>query len=199
MKPSLVLASQSSARQQMLTQARVPFQAVPARLDEEAILASLQAEGASPRDIADTLAELKAEKAARKHPEAVVIGSDQVLAFDGQLLAKPATPDMARAQLAQMSGHTHRLISAVVVYHDARPVWRSIGLAKLSMRSLSNDFIADYVARNWDHIQHCVGGYQIEAEGIRLFHQIEGDYHAILGMPLLPLLTYLAQRNWIDG
>ena len=198
-QPRIILASQSAIRQKMLRDAGVAFEALPARVDEETVLMSLQAEGASPRDIADTLAELKAEKIARKNPVAVVLGSDQILSFQGKLLTKPETPEVAKNQVSAFSGGTHSLISAAVIYFEGEPVWRTISIAKMTVRNLSDAYVASYVDRNWAEIQHCVGAYQVESEGARLFSRIDGSYHAVLGLPLLPVLGYLTQRGWIEG
>lgn len=199
MLPPLILASQSTTRQAMLRSAGVSFEALPARVDEQTVTAALLAEAAHPRDIADTLAEMKADKIARKHPDAVVIGSDQVLAFEGTVFSKPDTEADAMDQLTRLSGKSHSQISAVVLYHEGQPVWRTVSIAKLTMRDASPAYLQSYVARNWSDIRHCVGAYQIEAEGARLFTRIDGPYHTVLGMPLLSLLSYLAQRGWIEG
>ncbi len=199
MTPPLILASQSRARQAMLSAAGVAFDAMPARVDEETMIAALIAEAANPRDIADALAEMKADKIARKRPDAVVIGSDQVLAFEGTILSKPTSEAEALDHLTRMSGKPHSQISAVVVFHDGAPVWRNVSIAKMTMRASTPAYLEAYVARNWTQIRHCVGAYQIEAEGARLFARIDGPYHTVLGLPLLPLLSYLTQRGWIDG
>jgi septum formation protein len=194
----LLLASGSATRAAILARAGLAFQAHPAPVDEEAIRRALEAEGAHPRDIADTLAELKAARIATRFPDALVLGCDQVLEFQGRAWAKPATADEARGQLRTLSGQTHRLLSALVLYDRGEPVWRHIGVARLTMRALSDPFLDGYLARNWPAIGASVGGYRIEVEGIRLFSTIEGDHFTILGLPLLPLLDYLALRGFIE-
>lgn len=195
----LFLASQSAARLAMLQSAGLTVQAHPARIDEDMITAALVAEGAKPRDIADVLAEYKAQKIAMKYPEALVLGSDQVLDLNGTLLTKPDTPDIAMDHLRAMSGQTHKLFSAAVIFDGGKPVWRHVGVVRMQMRQLSEDYIQGYVARNWDQVRHCVGAYQLEAEGARLFHRVEGDYFSVLGLPLLDVLSYLTLKGDIAG
>ena len=195
----IVLASGSAIRAQLLRNAAVPFDVVVPRIDEDAIKAALIADEALPRDIADTLAEAKARRIADKHPEAMVIGCDQVLALGGALLSKPVDKADAMAQLRAMSGQRHTLLSAAVVYHEGRPIWRHVGEVRLRMRDVSFDYLSGYLDRNWDAVRHCVGTYQLEGEGVRLFHKVEGDYFHVLGMPLLELLAFLTLRGVIEG
>lgn len=194
----LLLASASTIRLQLLRNAGLVVTAEPARIDEETIRQSLEAEQAKPREIADTLAELKAEKLANRHTTALVLGCDQVLAFQGRIFGKPDTPDAARAQLTALRGQTHHLISALVLYDAARPIWRHISEAKLQMRDVSDAYLDAYLARNWTSARHSVGAYKLEEEGVRLFSSIQGDYFTILGLPLLPLLDYLGARGFIQ-
>lgn len=196
---NIVLASGSEIRRQLLENAGVSVRAVKAQIDEDAITESLLAEGATARDVADALAEFKAEKVARREPDALVIGADQVLDLKGKLLSKPHTPEDAIAQLKELSGATHQLLSAVVVYADGKPLWRHVGVVRLSARRIGDAYIDDYVARNWDSIRHAVGCYKLEEEGVRLFRRIEGDYFTVLGLPLLELLGYLTLRGEISG
>jgi septum formation protein len=194
---SLLLASASQIRLSLLQNAGLAVTAIPARIDEDAIRASMEADQAKPRDIADTLAELKARKLADRNPTALVLGCDQVLAFNGTVWSKPTDLSDARQQLQTLRGQTHHLHSAIVLYHEAKPIWRHIGTAKLTMHQVSDTYLDDYLARSWPLISTSVGGYQLEGEGIRLFTAIEGDYFTILGIPLLPLLSYLALRGFI--
>lgn len=193
----LILASQSAIRRQLLQNAGLVFESLPVRIDEDTIRAGLEAEDAHPRDIADTLAEMKARRVADKNPDAVVIGCDQVLEFQRRVWGKPDSAEHAYAQLTALRGQTHRLLSAVVIYDRGEPVWRHIGQVRLTMRDFSDAYLRDYIARNWDQIRHSVGAYQLEHEGIRLFSQVEGDYFTVLGLPLLPLLNYLTDRGFI--
>ena len=195
----LILGSASTVRARLLSNAGLSFLVLPAHIDEDAVRQSHQANGGSPRDLADLLAELKATKLSSKQPDAIVIGADQVLECDGRLLAKPESREMAAEHLSYLSGRTHRLHSAAVVCQNGRPLWRHIGKATLTMHPLSPGFIVDYIDRSWDDIRHSVGCYLIEAEGPRLFRHIEGDFFHILGLPLIELLTWLHIRGDISS
>ncbi|WP_170411131.1 Maf family protein [Ruegeria arenilitoris] len=198
MSVPIILASGSSIRAQLLENAGVPFSVQVARVDEDTMKRALLAEEASPRDIADALAEMKARKVSHKNPGAMVLGCDQVLDFDGKLLSKPETPQEALAQLKAMRGKRHILLSAAVIYQDGEPIWRHVGQVRLRMRMSSDAYLRDYIDRNWDSIRHAVGAYKLEEEGVRLFATIDGDYFNVLGMPLLELLNYLAVKGVID-
>ncbi|TDL89308.1 Maf family protein [Meridianimarinicoccus aquatilis] len=195
----LILASASEIRKQLLTSAGVSVVTQPARIDELALRDSLSAEGAPPRDIADALAEAKARKISDKFPDRLVLGCDQVLAHGGDVLGKPKSPDEARAQLYRLRGDRHTLLSAAVIYEGGKPLWRHVGIVRLSMRAATDAYVDDYVERNWDSIRHSVGGYKLEEEGARLFTRIDGDYFTVLGLPLLELLSYLILRGDIPG
>ncbi|WP_299139813.1 Maf family nucleotide pyrophosphatase [uncultured Tateyamaria sp.] len=199
MATPIILASGSRIRADLMRNAGLDFDIQMPRIDEETIKHALLAEEALPRDIADTLAEMKARKIADKNPDGMVIGCDQVLAFDGRILSKPIDVQDARAQLASMRGERHMLLSAAVIYHEGKPIWRHVGQVRLRMRNVSDEYLDAYIARNWDDIRHSVGAYQLEAEGVRLFHSIEGDYFHVLGMPLLELLAFLTLRGVIQG
>ena len=199
MTQPLILASASAIRQKMLRDACVEFEALPARIDEEAIRASLLSEGARPREVADALAEGKARKLSSKHPEALVLGCDQVLDLKGQIFNKPRDQAEACAQLAQLSGQTHKLLSAAVIYDAGEPIWRHIGEARLTMRPLSAEWRDAYVARNWESIRHSVGCYKLEEEGVRLFARVDGSSFTVMGLPLVEILSYLTLKGVLPG
>ena len=198
MSAPLILASSSSVRLKLLQSAGIQVSAYPARIDEDAIRRSLQAGLAKPDDIADALAELKARKLAEKNPTSLVLGCDQVLAIGSEILNKPETVEEAESQISRLQGQTHQLLSAVVLYDDNKPIWRHMGVARMTMRTLSQDYLTAYLSRNWPDIATSVGGYKLESEGVRLFSRIEGDYFTILGLPLLPLLGYLGDRGFLQ-
>jgi septum formation protein len=194
----VTLASKSSARQAILRNAGIDFEAVVAGVDEDATKAGLLAEGASPREVADALAEMKAVKVSTKRP-GLVIGADQTLDFAGRLIDKVETLDQARALLLELRGKTHKLHAAVVVARDGKPIWRVVETAKLSVRSFSDAWLDGYLERRGEHILHCVGCYELESEGVQLFDAIDGDYFTILGLPLVGLLDFLRLHGALEA
>ena len=193
---TLVLASTSASRQAMLTAAGVPFEALAPCVDEAELKRALLAAGTDPRGVADALAEAKAVKISRKIPGALVLGSDSVVATeDGRLLDKAPDRDVLAAQLRDLRGRSHRLISAAVIAENGVPVWRFVDTAKLTMRSFSDGFLADYLAECGDVLLGSVGGYHIEGLGAQLFARIDGDQFTIRGLPLIAVLDYLRVRG----
>ncbi len=195
----IVLASGSTIRANMLRNAGVEFSVIAPHVDEDTTKRTMTDENAMPCDIADALAEMKARAVSGKAAGMLVIGCDQVLDFNGRMMSKPASPDQAVEQLFAMRASSHTLFSAAVIYLDQQPVWRHVGQVTLHMRASSDDYLKDYVDRNWDSIRHSVGAYLLEEEGVRLFERIDGDYFTVLGMPLLEILNYLTQQRVIAG
>ena len=194
----LLLASASPIRAEMLRRAGLTFEVQPARIDEEALRDSLRAEGAGPRDLADALAEHKARRLSTRRPEALVLGCDQILDLDGAILSKPDSPAQARAQLLQLRGRTHTLHAAAVLCRAGAPVWRHVGVARLTMRAFSDSYLDGYLTRGWPAIGQSVGAYRLEDEGVRLFSRIEGSHFTILGLPLPELLVHLGRIGEIE-
>jgi septum formation protein len=190
----IVLASKSAARRAVLEGAGVPFEVSVAGVDEDAVKASLLAEGATPRDVADALAELKAIRVSRARG-GFVVGSDQTLEFEGRLYDKAPTLEAARERLKLLRGKPHKLHSAVVVAKEGAPIWREVATATLTMRDFSDDFLDAYLATEGPEALGSVGCYRLEGPGAQLFSRIEGDYFAILGLPLLGLLELLRQHG----
>ncbi|WP_165191093.1 Maf family protein [Caulobacter soli] len=196
--PPITLASKSSARQAILRNAGVVFEAVGSGVDEDTAKAGLLAEGASPRDVADALAELKAFKVSTKRP-GLVIGSDQTLELDGALFDKVDTVEAARERLIQLRGKVHKLHSAVVVARDGQPIWRVVETTKLSVRPFSDAWLDGYLARNAPDILSSVGCYFLEGEGVQMFDRIDGDYFAILGLPVVGLFDFLRLHGALEA
>lgn len=188
---AVVLASTSVTRQRLLRAGGVDFVAEAAAVDEASIIESLVAEKAKPRDVADILAELKAVKVSARHPQAFVIGADQVLSLGSEIFQKPADRDGARAQLMRLRGSTHVLSSAVCVAREGSVVWRMVDEARLTMRAFSDAFLEAYLVEAGEDILSSVGGYHVEGLGIQLFSRIDGDAFTIQGLPMLPLIDFL--------
>lgn len=173
----------------------MPAEILAAAVDEAAVKAAMLAEGAPPRDVADTLAELKARRIAGKHLDRLVLGADQVLVLDGEIFDKPADRPAARAQLQALRGRRHELLSAAVIFEAGAPVWRHIGRAALTMRPFSDAFLEEYLDAEGAHAFESVGGYRIEGRGAQLFAQVGGDLFTIMGLPLLEVLGFLRTRG----
>ena len=192
----IILASGSASRRALLAGAGIDAPAIKPNVDEDAAKAALRQSGASVRDQAMHLAELKAIKVSSTH-KGLVIGGDQMLNLGGEALDKPATMKIAEDHLRRLSGQTHTLETAIAIAEDGKVIWRHLARPKLTVRELSDGFITDYLSNASDQILATVGAYQLEGIGAQLFTRIEGDYFSILGLPLLPLLDYLRTRGVI--
>ena len=193
----LVLASRSDVRGKMLAAAGLWFLIRPAELDERAV----EAEAGHPDPVAAArlLARAKAMAVAIKQPGQLVLGADQTLARGPERFSKPSGRAAAAEQLRRLSGQSHELHSAIALVRDGEVLFEHVDSARLTMRDLSEDFIATYLEAAGDAASASVGAYQLEGIGVHLFERVEGDYFTILGLPLLPLLAFLRQNGWVAG
>ncbi|MBI1622146.1 Maf-like protein [Aquamicrobium zhengzhouense] len=199
MSDAIVLASGSPFRRKMLADAGLSFEQDKPEIDERAVEKAVEGAGLTPEDLASILAEAKALDVAQRHPGKLVIGTDQTLSLEEDVLHKPKDMEEARRRLLLLSGKTHQLNSAVVLVRDGEVLWRHVGIARLTMRHLDPGFIGRHLSGVGDKALSSVGAYQIEGEGIQLFERIEGDHFTIVGLPLLPLLSKLRDLGAIDG
>ena len=195
MDETLILASASAVRKNLLVAAGLQFCVQPALVDEDAIKRRYKIERRSAADCTLALAEAKACEVAESHRDALVVGADQILACDGDWFSKPADLAGARAQLQVLRGRTHELVTAACVVFDAARIWHTVVSAKLTMRHFSETFLDAYLDAERTAILGSVGAYQLEGRGIQLFADIQGDYFGILGLPLFELLGFLRSRG----
>jgi septum formation protein len=184
-----ILASQSRARQMLLANAGVSFDAVAADIDERALQKNSGL--VAPGEIAGLLAREKASFVSAKNPGRFVIGADQTLALGNRLFSKPAGRAQAAEQLRLLAGHAHELHSAVAVARDSKILFCDVAVARMTMRRLDESAIETYLDQAGQAVTTSVGAYQLEGPGVHLFERIEGDHFTILGLPLLPLLSFL--------
>jgi septum formation protein len=192
-EPHLILASASLSRRSLLQAAGLRFEVLPAQTDEAQVKRAAQAADASATNTALALADLKAAAVARHHPDALVIGADQILVCNGEWFDKPADRSAARAQLCRLRGKSHTLATGVVCHRGATRIWRHLAEPRLTMRPFSDAFLDAYLAAEGDAVTSTVGAYRLEGLGARLFDRINGDHSAIVGLPLLALLGFLRQ------
>jgi septum formation protein len=197
--PPLILASGSRHRLALLQAAGFAVEVDRPDVDERAIDATLEGSGLTPAEVATVLAEAKAVNVSERRPDALVIGCDQTLSLDDEILHKAADMEEARRRLLRLSDRTHQLDSAVVLARGGEAIWRHVSTARLTMRQLSPEFIGRHLASVGHQVLSSVGAYQIEGPGIQLFERIEGDQFTIIGLPLLPLLAELRRLGAIDG
>ncbi|MGB7335819.1 MAG: Maf-like protein [Salaquimonas sp.] len=196
---NLILASKSPYRAKIMRDAGLKFDVATSDIDERAIEAPLHESDMPPADIAEVLAIAKAEDVSGRNLGALVIGSDQVLAFEDEMLHKPENMEEARRRLLMLSGKTHQLHSAVVLYLESKLVWSHVETTSIKFRKLSPEFIGHHLAGVGEKALSSVGAYQIEGEGIQLIEKITGDFFSIIGLPLLPLLAELRRIGHLES
>jgi septum formation protein len=192
----LILATQSRARQMLLANAGISFDAIPADIDERALQKNSGL--SAPGEIAGLLAREKACFVSSKNPGRYVVGADQTLALGNRLFSKPAGRTQAADQLRLLAGHTHELHSAVAVARDGKIVFSDVSVARMTMRRLAENEIEAYLDQAGQAVTTSVGAYQLEGLGVHLFVHIEGDHFTILGLPLLPLLAFLRSEGLLS-
>lgn len=195
----LVLASASPARARLLEAAGIRFRIRRVGVDEDAIKDAMLAENARPPDIADTLAEMKALRGSAAEREALVIGADQVLVMDGRLYSKPEDRAAARAQLMDLRGKTHELVTAISVARGGGIIWRHVETVRLHMRAFSDSFLDHYLDAAGDGVLSSVGCYHLEGRGVHLMSRIEGDHFTVQGLPLLAFLQFLRDQGALES
>lgn len=191
----IVLASTSPTRQAMLRNAGLPFSPVAPHVNETQLIS--ENPHWTPQQTALSLAQAKALDVSCRTADAHVIGADQVLALDGKVYGKPRDRAECHAQLIELRGKTHALISAVVLARDGAVLWTHASEALLTMRDYSNAFLESYLDEIGDDCRSSVGGYKIEGRGVQLFQSVVGDHFTILGLPLVPLLDRLRSAGEI--
>jgi septum formation protein len=191
--PPLVLASRSAVRRTLLEAAGVPVETCPADIDERGVEAGAPLK--APVAIAALLAREKASVIAGRNRGRLVLGADQTLSLDGRRFTKPADRAAARAQLRALSGRTHELYSAIAFVRDDVVLFEHVGVARLTMRTVSDRFLDDYLDAVGDAATASVGAYQLEGVGIQLFERLDGDYFTVLGLPLLTALDFLRRHG----
>jgi septum formation protein len=199
MTAKLILASKSASRQQMMRGAGLEFEAMAAEIDERSIEAKLSTLYVKPHEIAVELARAKALEVSNRHPDAYVIGSDQVLSLGSRLFHKPLSMGEAADHIRAMSGHTHHLNCGVAIAFRGNVIWSDVSIAAMTMRDISPSFLQTYLDMAGEGILQSVGAYQFEGPGVRLFETIDGDFFTILGLPMLKLLAGLRDLGIIDA
>jgi len=197
----LILASGSAARRTLLEAAGLNFDVIPANIDEgkirDAIVgATANVEGS---DIAGVLAAEKARLVSIEHPNALVVGADQVLTLGGKFFSKAENLAEAREILSMLRGRTHELVSAVALARNGEVHWQTSATAEMTMRSFSDEFLGCYLEKMGERALHIVGCYELEGPGVQLFEDIDGDYFTILGIPLLELLARLRHEGMVTA
>lgn len=196
---TIILASTSPFRRQLLENAGLKIEPVAPQVDERAVEEALEGSDVNPEDVAQILAEAKAVEVSERYPGRWIIGGDQTLSLGDEVFHKPKDMEGARRHLLALSGKTHQLNSGVVLAKNGEAVWRHVSIARMTMRPLDPAFIGRHLARVGDIALKSVGAYQVEGEGIQLFEKIDGDYFTIVGLPLLPLLAQLRELKVIDA
>ena len=195
---NIILASKSAHRQELLKNAGVGFSVQTAEIDEREVEAPLIEAGLGGEDVAEVLAIAKAMEVSKSNTDVYVIGSDQTLSLEGELLHKVKNMEEAQRRLLQLSGKKHQLNAAVALIRNGEVLWSHVEIATITMRKLDPGFIGRHLSDAGDKVLSSVGAYQIEGLGVQLFEKVEGDYFSIIGLPVLPLLAELRKLGLVE-
>jgi septum formation protein len=188
---SIILASKSKARKEILEKNGIKCLVVSSNIDEEPVKEGLLYEGASPEIISKNLAELKANKVSEKFNEELVLGADSVVDLNGELISKPSSRDNALEILNKLNGKKHCLISSACISKNGSIIWNYTDKAALTMKEMSDQQLIEYLSKIKDEALYAYNVYQIEGEGRNLFSKIEGDEDTIMGLPVKKIKEYL--------
>ena len=194
----LILASKSGARRALLAAAGIPFEGVDSQVDERAIEQPLLAGGDGGAAVAVALAREKALRVSEDQRGRLVLGADQTLSLEGQLLSKPADRASAKQQILSMAGRGHTLHAALCLARDGAVVAQACAEAHLTCRAFTDSFVDCYLDLAGDSVLQSVGGYAVEGLGIHLFERIEDEQSIILGLPMLHLLGLLRDLGALE-
>ena len=198
-KEHIILASKSASRASILKTAGIPFRAVAADVDEAVLKKHGLERGQTPAKIALTLAQAKAKAVSDQHPGDYVLGGDQILVCQSKMFDKPTDMAAAKETLVKLRGQTHTLICAAAIYKDGKQVFEVVEEAHLTMQDFSDTFLQDYLKAAGDKILTSVGAYQLEAEGAKLFTNIDGDFFTVLGLPLKAVADFCQTCGILKG
>ena len=193
----IILASASRSRAAMLVASGLKIKIEPADINEANVKDACLSEGRNVDYVAALLARKKAELISGRNREAFVIGADQMLDCGGTWFDKPIDLASAAKTLKAIRGRCHDLVTSVSVVQYEKEIWHKTERATLQVREFSDNFIEQYLQNVGELALTSVGAYQLEGQGAQLFEKIEGDYFTILGLPLLPLLSFLRAQNLI--
>ena len=187
----IILASKSKVRKTILENNSLICTVERSNVDEDPIKDSLIADGATPEIISKNLAEIKANKVSAKFSDKLVLGADSVLDLNGKIISKPKNRDEALDILKNLNGRTHHLISSVCISKNGSMIWNYTDKAKLTMKTMSEADLKNYLSQITDEALYSYNVYQIEGLGRSLFNKIEGNKDTIMGLPIKEIREYL--------
>ena len=188
---NIILASKSKARKAILQNNDLICTVERSNVDEEPIKESLVADGATPEIISKNLAEIKANKVSAKFSDKLVLGADSVIDLNGKIISKPKNRDEALNILKSLNGRTHHLISSVCISKNGSMIWNYTDKAKLTMKTMPETDLKNYLSEITDEALYSYNVYQIEGLGRNLFAKIEGNKDTIMGLPIKEIKEYL--------